>query len=127
MIDRFSSLENALRTTPSGVIDDAIRVLDRACDVLDRDGWCRQTELDEHGRRCARGAIRQGVWETLHTSSYTGRGDHVMLAALMAMFHEIPCHSQTVTRWNDYDVRDKHAVQRVFRRAARHLRKLRRP
>lgn len=88
--------------------------LDRAADLLERDGWRREdygpTNDWRRAPRCAEGAIRAAApnlnraWEAVH-----------------AVERDI-CWGTTLALWNDIAVADSVQVVRALRRTARKLR-----
>lgn len=88
-------------------------VLDRAADLLERDGWQRFTfgsfDPDKHECRCvaaAIGAAAHGYDDSV--GACNALRDHLRVDDLF--------------RWNDHDAKDANYVRAALRRTARKLR-----
>lgn len=93
--------------------------LDRAADILDRDGWCRFEHTNVQGEHCAIGAL--DVAAALSTDR------RLLYAELMDDIHDlhdngIMTDATTLSGWNDRIAADKEDVQNLFRTTAQHLR-----
>ena len=95
------------------------QVLDRAADLLERDGWQRwdtgPLDVNVGGPRCAMGAIRATVRADL---GYAGSG--LDSEAMKALGVEVGTY--WIGDWNDTVAKDKRQVVRTLRRTARKLR-----
>lgn len=102
-------------------------VLDRAADLLERDGWCQGALHDSAGRMCAVGALRRAIVVQVDLDPSTlGQVDEVEEAArrrLMAVADPRGwVGAGGVPDWNDREGRTFQDVLDTFRKAAKNAR-----
>lgn len=96
----------------------AAELLEAAADLLDKEGWCRDTVLDDRGHRCALGALANVRRPSL--------GYQASLVAEDAVRAELRkrsgSYSASIVHFNDIVAKDKRYVTRLFRSTAKKLR-----
>ena len=92
----------------------AADVLDKAADVIERDGWCRHEYHDPEGRHCTVGAIEAAVIQEGHfpISETIDEAEDSLDRWL----------GQSVAAWNDDIARDVREVITSLRECAASLR-----
>jgi hypothetical protein len=106
-------MEPTERSSGVSRIDElAADVLDRAVEVLKRDGWCRWALTNGRGEHCALGAIR----------SAGGKGQQRAVETLNEMLSHPSAGVSPLIQWNDDRARGRAAVIKKFQAAADRLR-----
>ena len=89
----------------------ASEVLLKAADILERDGWCKDSLHDGQGRHCVAGAILIAV------SGSPGRAELRDEARHLLRQH-LPFWAPTIETWNDMPWRTRDQVLAKLRAAA---------
>jgi hypothetical protein len=90
-------------------------VLDKAAEVLERDGWCQSNFENKAGERCAVGALRQASRELDGIISFR-------IEARTALAEYLEISSLDVIEWNDTRGRTAAEVIDALKHTAKNLR-----
>ena len=96
-------------------------ILKKAASLLQKHGWCRNTQQDEEGRMCAAGAIQKVVAGEPHHWDYGDGSPQQLAMKAVGKVLKIGAKDPTlsVVHWNNYTCKDKAEIVRVFRAAAK--------
>jgi len=89
-------------------------LIDKAIEILERDGWCRGMFTDSEGRHCAIGALTAAQHEM--GNIYPSEVSAVMLRMELVLEAELG-QTTLLTQWNDKTAKDRDDVIRVLRLA----------
>ena len=104
---------------------ESAEILERAAELLETRGWCRDTYSNEAGQHCAMGALSTVAADTMHRIEYAD-ALAVLAAALLRSGHvrgdlgEWPL--SVVVQWNDYPFRTADEVIETLKLVAKDLR-----
>ena len=100
-------------------------VLERAADVIERDGWCRNEITTPDGRVCLVGAIERAAFGRDYESGpVTDQEWDLRCGAVSAANRAITgCDSMSAAaRWNDNEAKDQYDVIDLLRHTAKDIR-----
>jgi hypothetical protein len=103
----MSVVEREIEVVAPAETDEVAEVLERAADLLVRDGWCQEIMFHSNGSRCARGAILDA-----------GKGTGLCVTAMARLNFHLGLERCSIETWNDSMCMTADVVVRALKEAA---------